>query len=116
MKRLQRICTAAVYLIPGAATLHVLLRAALRKGLALRRITESSEHHMGQLPIVCLVCLLAASGLYCVVRPSTMVGWVQKVYTETPPEKSALAFLIVRVIGAAWIAFAVVILYVVVLK
>jgi hypothetical protein len=104
MNPLQRICTAGLYLVPGAAIIGVLLRAALHRLPAPKTIEEWSGSHVGALSIV---CLMAALGLHLLIRPSAMVRWVQSAYPELPLEGSRLARLIVRVIGAGWIAFAI---------
>jgi hypothetical protein len=112
MKPVQRVCTAGLYLAPGLAVLGVLLQAALHSLPAPKRIEEWTEGRMG---VLAILCLEAALGLYLLIRPSTMMGWVQSVYPELPPEKSPLARVIVRVIGAGWIAFAILSLRVAVL-
>src|SRR2546426_4227041 len=108
MKLSQRVPHAAIYLVPAVLTFIAIPRMVMRHHVPLARVEEWSEAYKGPLLVV---CFLIGSGVWLLLRPSTMVRWVQEAHPEAPPERwVGLGLVIVKMGGTLFLAFAVLIL------
>jgi len=71
----QRIEYAVGYILPGAAILALLIKTAFRRHVTLRSAEDWFEMHTG--PLI-MICAMGGFGIWFLVRPGTMVRWVQK--------------------------------------
>ena len=102
----QRIEYALGHILPGAAIVVLLIGTALRHHVTLRSVEGWFAMHTGPLIVICAA---SGFGLWFLVRPDTMVRWVQEANPETPLDSRA-AMVIVRVVAAILLGFAILIL------
>ncbi len=107
LKRLrQRVGAAGVYFVSGAGILAVLIAAFIHCGGGFATLREWFKTHVEPLLIFILV---AGSGIWFLVRPSTLVNWARQAHPQIPPDNRA-ALLIARLGGVMMLVFAFLIL------
>jgi hypothetical protein len=101
LKLLHRVALAGLDLASAAAILAALSKLAQRHHVRLDVLAGWMGSHAGALVVS---CLSVGTGLWLVLCPATMVGWLQEYHPGIAAGGSAMVSLILRFCGALAVA------------
>jgi hypothetical protein len=96
-----------MYIVSGTAIIALIMAVGLRSGLT---VSGAVQHLWAVKVNLLFVVLFLVSGVYFLIRPSTMLDWARHAEPDIPEDASA-GFVIVRLIAAGFCAMALFVLF-----